>query len=127
MASGPSASWNSRSTTHLACCPSLTLPMNFPDESYSNGNESSWRVGFHYLGATKCQVCGLDFLNLPHAAASRGTYPATLSLPRSNPDNDRLTRRNTRHRRRHLQESGSGCPKLNLDDSGDGARRGGCR
>jgi transposase len=29
----PSASWNSRSTTHLASCPSLSLPMNSSDES----------------------------------------------------------------------------------------------
>src|ERR1039458_9130801 len=40
MAFAPSASWNSRSITHLANYPSPSLPMIFSDESYFHDDKS---------------------------------------------------------------------------------------
>src|SRR5664280_3924278 len=48
MAFAPSASWNSRSITHLANYPSPSLPMIFSDESQKKRDFAGLQAADHY-------------------------------------------------------------------------------
>src|SRR5450432_198006 len=88
MAFAPSASWNSRSITHLANYPSRSLPTNSSDEphflarhlTYHRRN-SRYHLSQMILALMYPIVLGLDRLETASFLRSNGTFQFLTGLP----------------------------------------------